>query len=82
MRELLNGGPSPELMVVWCCATANTKPRFQSSDDAEYCLYVKLSASAGFATKTSTPTTAVKASPPCSLLHGAFWVRPTNRTLL
>src|SRR5262245_54282739 len=41
-------------MVVWCCATANTKPRFQPSDDAEYCLYVKLSASAGLATKTST----------------------------
>jgi len=41
-------------MVVWCCATANTKPRFQPSDDAEYCLYVKLSASAGLTTKTST----------------------------
>src|SRR5262245_16103893 len=41
-------------MVVWCCAMANTKPRFQPSDDAEYCLYVKLSASAGLATKTST----------------------------
>src|SRR5262245_4856804 len=41
-------------MVVWCCATANTKARFQSSDDAEYCLYVKFSASAGLATKTST----------------------------
>src|SRR5262245_43101995 len=41
-------------MVVWCCATANTKPRFQPSDDAEYCLYVKFSASAGLATKTST----------------------------
>jgi hypothetical protein len=42
------------LMVVWCCATANTNPRFQPSDDAEYCLYVKFSASAGLATKTST----------------------------
>src|SRR5215475_12848792 len=41
-------------MVVWCCATANTKPRLQPSDDAEYCLYVKFSASAGFAAKTST----------------------------
>jgi hypothetical protein len=40
-------------MVVWCCATANTKPRFQPSDDAEYCLYVKLSASAGLTAKTS-----------------------------
>ena len=40
-------------MVVWCCATENTKPRFQPSDDAEYCLYVKLSASAGLTAKTS-----------------------------
>src|SRR6476619_1418200 len=41
-------------MVVWYCAKANTKPRFQSADDAEYCWYVTLSASAGLATNTST----------------------------
>src|SRR5262245_38188449 len=40
-------------MVVWYCAKANTKPRFHSADDAEYCWYVTLSASAGLATNTS-----------------------------
>src|SRR5262249_13619596 len=59
-------------MVVWRCATANTKPRFQPSDDAEDCLYVKFPACAGLTTKTSTAHNSRENFAICSLLMRAL----------